>query len=280
MLFNIVNRRSRLETHKRYSNARNGISGVGVPIDPDKFPNLVYWAKDTGLPANFAVGCNLTWQNHLADNALQGNMSFCTGGLPNNEIGTLNGRRVLIQVDPAATCLVTPVNNTPLQLSTFTIIGILRQDSSVAGRAMWASRCSGLGGCFTYFGLQQLASGKLQFFTRADNSQTAIVDSTTVIAGAGWQIIAVSFDPVAKTATMYENGNKIQTTNAAMNTFTFVPLSDMWSLNTNALSAIGGWWVGGIGEFTIYNDVKTPGIINLLGTYYALRYNLTWLPVS
>jgi hypothetical protein len=77
---------------------------------------------------------------------------------------------------------------------------------------------------------------------------------------------------------MYEGGNTIPATNALMDVFTYQVASRCYNLLTSNNST-AGWWIGGLGEFFYYTDVKSIADINLLGNYFKTKYNLSWIDI-
>jgi len=276
MLFNLINRRSTLDTSRRFFQSRNGISGVGVHIDPTSFPGLFAWMDPSGL--SHQAPSTLKWDDEL--DPTEGCQGAFNLSPPNREISTLNGLNVIICLTSQATQYVVGKQRYYISpAGSFTGGFLLRQDGATAGRACHSFRCSEAGGCFTVGQFTQGASGnKLTYTVRSPNTQQIALNSTTNLNGAGWFIVFITFDNTSKTLTMYEGGNTISGTNVAMDAFSY-QANNNYGLIQGSLTPPGGWWIGGVGESFYYSDVKSPGVINALGKYFQTRYNVAWTNV-
>lgn len=211
-------------------------------------------------------------------NGLQGAL---IESIPNRQIQLLNGFNVLNYVTNSAADIVPQITNpyNQLFLSEFTIGAILKQSGTTAGR-----HCLSMRGNFLPAGdlnfnsfTQGVVANKLSYFLRTNNGQSITVNSVTNWNGAGFQIVFVSYNSTTKTVTMYENGNTIAVTNALQDNLVYSVPNRYFSLMTNALNVPGGWWIGGIGEFFYYSDVKNVSVINRLGKYFSLKYSLPFI---
>lgn len=261
-----------LQRKESFINRRKAVMGGfslggNVPITPASFPNLQNWFK----PGD--ISCPLGNTNDWLDSqnvAEKLTGVSCISGSSCNCIGTLNGYSYLSSdISPASIMSYT----TPglINHNTFTVMGVLSSSGASFGNGL--SSRTNVGS--TAFLLMQEGTGKLQFYARTNNGQTAICNSITNWNGAGFGIFCFAFDNVGKDAYLWENGNEIKQTNALMDNPNF--MVPAFYLNSNSTGSAK--WAGGFGEFFIYDDLKTTTVINKLGKYLADKYSLTWTDV-
>ena len=278
MLFNlsrrkIVRRKKEIRLIKSTT-----IGGGAIDFTPGDLPNLVSWF----LPED------MDWLNKPLNDTLKWSDSKIPGGgvqgaaresIPNVQIQSLNGYNVFNYLTHRIVDYVTNIQAAPTPMinrTNFTAGYILKQSTAAAGLTCHQFRGSVLGS--NTVGLFLANGNLLRYYIRSNNAQTAIVDSVTNWNGAGYKIVFITFDYVTKTLTMYEGGNIISVQNLLMDNFVY-QVNAAYGFFQNALSPPSGWWVGGLGEFFLYNDVKSTARINLLGTYFSNKYALPWIPV-
>lgn len=279
MLPYLIFREKKIESGKK--SIVNFVGGVGLAtFNPSKLPNLSVWYKNDMFfnpPTN-----NLFRFNDFLNpgNGVQGAL---LRSVPTRDLTTLNGFTVLNYTTNTAVDYVTQILNPYNQLfltGSRTYGLIVRQDSSTAGRSCISARESSGAGAFSNFSFTQgTVLNKFTCFVRTQNSQNVIVNSITDFNGAGWQIVVVTFDFATKTLIMYENGNTISANNVLMDTFVWNAVSRIFGYQCTGSAPPGGWWIGGLGEFFIYSDVKSTVDVNQLGNYLATKYILTWINV-
>lgn len=267
MLFTLRDRRQLLYEKKKKAAFTLGGGAVSVPA-PDSFANLVNWFKpaDISCPAG-------NFNDWLESQNLPDKMSgvACISGTTCDCIGTLNSKQFLISDVNAASLMS---YTTPLQMcriGSYTIGGILNSKAATSGLAWNIGTNVGS----TKIAFQQDGAGKLNFFVRSTNGQSAQAASTTVWNLNGWKIFVATFDYVAKTSTLYEGGNTIAVTNALMDNFVYGTPAVYFNGGNGGVSK----WIGDIGEMFIYSDVKSTSVVNQLGNYLASEYILSWNPI-
>lgn len=266
MLFSITrNRRRDLEQEKKFINSFAG--GVGQ-FSPGNLVNLQNWFKPAGISC--PAGNTNDWLDSQQSGEKMTGVS-CISGTSCNCIGALNSKQFLISDTNAASLMGYTDPTKANHIGSYTVGGILSSQGALSG-VCWNNRTD-VGS--TLMALQQDGAGKLVYFVRSTNGQTANPVSTTVWNGNGWKIFLATFDYVAKTSTLYEGGNTIPVTNALMDNFVYATPAFYMNGANGGVSK----WLGNIGEFFIYTDVKTTAQINRLGNYLAGQYILTWTDV-
>lgn len=257
----------------------DSIAGIAIPFTPATLGNLVNWCEPQNLAfTNPPTNNNIQWDDTIQVGEFYSGTFIQKLTAPIRDITTLNGHNVLTMlsstVNEYVSWGITPgIENKQV----YTFGGILRVDHAAVGYAH-AFRCNGLGGC-NGFACVRSNAGKLEVFTRTDNNVSITVTSTTTFNGAGWQVVIVQVDLTNGTARLIENGNDLNGA-AAQNGVTWNAVNGTANLLNVALFAgYNQWWIGGLGEFFYYSDLKSNADINSLGNYLATKYGLSWVNI-
>jgi len=251
-------------TRKTNDFLNDGFSPLGVSKEvlPTSYPNLNNWFKPSG------ISCPAGNFNDWVDEVQIGEKftgSICTSGSTCNCIGSFFGYDYLSA--DGTSVVMSYTTPSKANLSTLTMFFVI--SSNAINNSLCLNSKSLVGS--SILAIRQATTGKLEFFTRTDNGETAIVASVNNFNGAGFKVVVVSYDLVSKKATMYEGGNTISVTNILMDTF----LLDAFELNEHGTQ----YWTGGFLEMFQYSDIKNIAQINSLANYLASKYGLNWIDV-
>lgn len=262
-------------SHKKKPDILQSISFLPIPgvgFSPNNLPNLIHWFQPEGLRGGVIVPIDFEWDDAA-------NLPFMeTGSLADvtppppvvNGIGTLNGHNYL-SLQGGFPTQNGGYTDTSAGAPSITVVGICSYEASaVLTRYLWDIK-GAVPAQFNMFVTDSNGFINLRAIS-ADATQNTVahaVDKT----GTGFFIYIGTINNSNKTVTLYIDGTT--TTNQDLTQDNYEIGLTLCCINIcTALPA--SQWVGNMGEWLFYSDVKSVADINLLGNYFAAKYSLTW----